>query len=222
MTATPRHHLDAATLVSHASGALTPEFSAIVATHLSGCAECRRALARAESVGGILIDQQQPAPAGERGERLREAMLQRLERARPAPLPTAPPPDIDPDRLPAPLHPYFGTSYRALKWRWMGPAMHYIRTTGPSGATLLMLKIGPGRRMPVHGHHGSELTQILRGAYDDALGHFAAGDAADLDAETEHQPVTAAGVPCICVSALDAPLRLEGWFARKVQRVFGI
>jgi putative transcriptional regulator len=85
-----------------------------------------------------------------------------------------------------------------------------------------MLRIGPGKRLPVHGHGGSEITQILSGAYDDALGHFAAGDVADLDSEIEHQPVTATGVPCICVSALDAPLRFPGWLARRLQPVFGI
>jgi putative transcriptional regulator len=104
----------------------------------------------------------------------------------------------------------------------MGPGMHYIRTTGPSGGTMLMLRIGPGKSMPVHGHGGSEITQILRGAYDDALGHFAAGDVADLDADTEHQPVTARGEACICVAALDAPLRFPGWLARTLQPVFGV
>ncbi|RZA13665.1 MAG: transcriptional regulator, partial [Lysobacteraceae bacterium] len=47
---TPRHHLDPATVLSHASGALTPELSAIVATHLEGCGACREAVARAEDV----------------------------------------------------------------------------------------------------------------------------------------------------------------------------
>ncbi|MBN8262365.1 MAG: cupin domain-containing protein, partial [Xanthomonadales bacterium] len=119
-------------------------------------------------------------------------------------------------------HPYFGSSYRALKWRWMGPGMHFIRTSGPSGGTLLMLRIAPGKRMPAHGHQGSELTQILRGAYDDALGHFSAGDIADLDADTQHQPVTASGTACICVAALDGPLRFPGWLARTLQPVFRV
>ena len=219
----PRHHLDPATVVSHAAGALSPELSAIVAIHLEACAECRQAVARAEGIGGVLVEQQLPMQKPARRQQLRERMLERLSQAGPPGMPPAPPPvSNDPDALPKPLHPYFGTSYRALKWRWMGPGMHYIRTTGPSGGTMLMLRIGPGRRMPVHGHEGSELTQILRGAYDDALGHFAAGDVADLDADTEHQPVTSAGEACICVAALDAPLRFPGWFARRLQPVFGI
>ena len=220
----PRHHLDAATLVSHAAGALSPEVSAIVATHLLACAECRRALALAEDVGGLLLGQQlQVAPQDDRHDRLRASMLERLRDAAAADTtPVAARAVDDPDRLPAPLQPYFGASYRGLKWRWMGPGMHYVRTVGPSGATMLMLRIGPGKRMPVHGHQGCEITQILRGAYDDALGHFAAGDVADLDGDTEHQPVTAMGEACICVAALDAPLRFPGWFARRLQPLFGV
>ena len=218
----PRHHLDPATVVSYAAGALSPELAAVAATHLDVCAECRRSVARAEAVGGTLIGQQQPLPTPRQAQ-LRADILEQLgPQASSAPPQLREAPVHDPDRLPAPLHPYFGSSYRALKWRWMGPGMHFIRTTGPSGATMLMLRIGPGKRMPVHGHQGSELTQILRGAYDDDLGHFAAGDVADLDADTEHQPVTSAGAACICVSALDAPLRFPGWFARRLQPAFGI
>jgi putative transcriptional regulator len=220
----PRHHLDPATIVSHAAGALSPEMAAIVAIHLEGCGHCRQAVARAEAIGGALIAQRQGADlSGDRQTALRRAMLDRLDTAgNPGHAPSAATPSPDPDRLPTPLHAFFGNSYRALKWRWMGPGMHCIRAVGPSGGTLLMLRIAPGKRMPVHGHQGSELTQILRGAYDDALGHFSAGDIADLDADTEHQPVTSPGVACICVAALDAPLRFPGRLARALQPLFRI
>ena len=85
----PRHHLDAATLVSHAAGALSPEMSAVVALHLAGCAECRASLARADAIGGVLVEQQHPAHAqGAQHARLRDAMLARLDE--PAPQPAAP------------------------------------------------------------------------------------------------------------------------------------
>ena len=220
---TPRHHLDPATVLSHAAGALSPELAAVVATHLEGCATCREAVRQAEGVGGLLINQQHAQPALEtRAQALRAAMLERLETTPPAAPRIPAPTSKDPDRIPTPLQPYFGASYRALKWRWMGPGMHFIRRTGPSGGNLLMLRIGPGKRLPVHSHGGSEITQILSGAYDDALGHFGPGDVADLDSDTEHQPVTSTGVPCICVSALDAPLRFQGWLARRLQPMYGI
>ena len=55
---TPRHHLDSATLVSHAAGALSPALAAVAATHLHACVHCRGQLAQAEQVGGALLHQQ--------------------------------------------------------------------------------------------------------------------------------------------------------------------
>jgi putative transcriptional regulator len=220
---TPRHHLDPSTIVSYAAGALAPEVAVVVATHLDGCATCRRRVVDAERVGGLLVEQQQPAEAlANHAGRLREQMLARVEAvgdARPdkPAAPVAMPPR-DPDRLPVPLHPYFGDSYRALRWRWMAPGVHCIRA--PDNGNLMLLRIAPGKSMPLHSHGASEVTQILQGAYDDVLGHFAPGDVADLDSAIEHQPVTTPGVPCICVSALDAPLEFRGWLARKLQPLF--
>ena len=60
---TPRHHLDPATVLSHAAGALSQELAAVVATHLEGCTTCREAVRQAEGVGGLLINQQHAQPA---------------------------------------------------------------------------------------------------------------------------------------------------------------
>ena len=73
----PRHHLDPATVVSYAAGALSPELAAVAATHLDVCAECRRSVARAEAVGGTLICQQQPV-ATPRQAQLRADILEQL------------------------------------------------------------------------------------------------------------------------------------------------
>jgi putative transcriptional regulator len=224
----PQHHLDTATLVSYAAGALPEALAVVAATHLGVCRHCREQLHDAESVGGQLLAQQAPvAIEPTRLSELRTAMLEQLEHAAPATSPKAADAGAtgtpaDPDRLPAPLHPYFGTSYRALRWRWVAPGVRYLRAAGVDDAKLIMLKIAPGKSMPVHSHGGTEITQILQGAYDDALGHYAAGDIADLDSEVEHQPVTSPGVPCICVAALDAPLRFPGWLARALQPLVGL
>lgn len=222
----PRHHLDASTLLSYGAGALPTELAVVAATHLEGCAHCRRQVHEAERIGGLLVANQQPAGLPEaRRQALRTAMLEQLDRPAETedrtPMEDEPAPLLrDPDRLPAALHPYFGTSYRALKWRWMAPGVHIIRASGTR--TLLLLKIAPGKSMPMHSHGRNELTQILQGSYTDALGLFSPGDAADVDSDVEHQPVTAPGVACICVSALDAPLRFPGWLARKLQPLFDL
>ena len=107
----PRHHLDPATLVSHAAGALSPEMAAVADTHLEGCAHCRRQLAEAEHVGGALLLQQQPvAVESARAGRLRDDMLARLREPVPAakPDPDAVPARPSVDALPRALQPYFG------------------------------------------------------------------------------------------------------------------
>jgi putative transcriptional regulator len=220
---TPRHHLDSATLLAYSAGALPQAFKVVAATHLAWCRQCRAGLLDADRVGGALMQQQEPAPlpAG-----ARRAMLARVAAAPDTPLAAprpgraAPAAQSDSEQLPAVLHPYFGERFAALKWRRIGPGVEHIRARPLAGGDLVLLRVAPGRSVPLHGHGGNELTVLLRGAYDDVLGHFAAGDAADLDGETEHQPVTSPGTACICVAAIDAPLRFSGWLARLLQPVF--
>ncbi|PIV33346.1 MAG: transcriptional regulator [Lysobacterales bacterium CG02_land_8_20_14_3_00_62_12] len=218
---TPNHHLDDATLLSYSAGALPMGLAVVAATHLERCVACRTHLHEADQIGGVLIQQQRvDAPT----EAARAAMLALLD-AEPTIESLAPPPDVvaerDPDRLPSALQPWFGTSIRALRWRRVAPGVQRIRASGINGGDLMLLRVAPGSKLPLHSHQGNELTVILDGAYDDMLGHFGPGDAADLDGETTHQPVTSPGLSCICVAATDAPLKFSGWIARTLQLVLG-
>ncbi|MDR7191538.1 ChrR family anti-sigma-E factor [Luteimonas terrae] len=214
----PVRHLDHATLVGYSAGALPVAFAAVVASHLELCATCRAQLQAADAIGARLIEQQEGAPLSATA---RDAFRARLEGELIAPPPAAPMQrQADPDLLPTPLRPWFGERYSTLRWRAVGPGIHLLRAQNDVlGAQLMMLRTAPGRRMPLHSHGNNELTLILRGAYDDVLGHFGPGDVADLDADTEHQPVTSQGVPCICVAASDAPMKFSGWIARAMQAV---
>ena len=49
------HHLDDATLMSFAAGALPDALSAVAAAHVAMCARCRREMASLESIGGALM-----------------------------------------------------------------------------------------------------------------------------------------------------------------------
>ncbi|MFC5524354.1 ChrR family anti-sigma-E factor [Rhodanobacter ginsengisoli] len=217
----PNHHLDDATLLSYSAGALPAALAVVASAHLERCTTCRARLLDADQIGGVLMQQQRvDLPS----EEARVAMLARLD-VEPALEPPAPPVDVvaeaDPDRLPSALHPWFGHSLRALRWRRVAPGVQRILARDISGGDLMLLRIAPGSKLPLHSHRGNELTMILDGAYDDMLGHFGPGDVADLDGETNHQPVTSPGVPCICVAATDAPLKFSGWVARTLQPLFG-
>lgn len=217
----PNRHLDEATLLSYSAGALPTALRIVASAHLSRCRVCRDTLLQLDHIGGVLLQQQQDAAVSDRA---REAMLAALD-GKPDPAVesdyAASMPEDDPDLLPAPLHPWFGRSLRALRWRWVAPGVHRIRAADVTGGGLMLLKIAPGSKLPLHSHGGSELTMILDGAYDDMLGHFGPGDVADLDSDILHQPVTSAGVPCVCVAATDAPLVFPGRIARALQPLFG-
>lgn len=215
----PHHHLDHSTLIGYASGALPTGFAVVARAHLEVCRECRRHLRLAEGIGGQLLRQQEGEPLPDAA---RQNMLARLQ-TEPSPLPSPPRPAPvrhDPDLLPAALHPYFGERYSRLRWRAIGPGVQVIRAAQVQDSDLILLRSAAGRSIPMHSHGQNELTMILQGAYDDTLGHFAPGDVADLDCDIEHQPVTAPGVPCICVAATDAPLRFSSWLARMLQPLF--
>jgi putative transcriptional regulator len=217
----PNRHLDDATLLSYSAGALPAALAVVASAHLERCTACRERLLDADRIGGVLLQQQRvDAPADD----ARAAMLALLD-AEPAGAPPTPSFDFieerDPDRLPSALHPWFGPSTRALRWRRVAPGVQRIRASGIAGGDLMLLRIAPGSKLPLHSHGGSELTMILDGAYDDLLGHFGPGDVADLDGETLHQPVTSPGVPCICVAATDAPLVFSSWMARTLQPLYG-
>jgi len=77
-----------------------------------------------------------------------------------------------------------------------------------------LLSIPAGQRMPRHGHGGEELTLVLQGSFDDAIGHYAKGDVATADASIDHQPIAGAQELCLCLAVEDGPLRLTGWSGR--------
>lgn len=214
-----QHHLDSSTLIGYSAGALPRAFNVVVEAHLSICPACCEQLRVAQHIGGHLMSQQQgaPLPAG-----AREAIWARLSEDAP-PVPAKQWPERrtpSANQLPEPLWPYFGETYGDLRWRIIGPGVHHIRARNVQDGHLMLLRIAPGRSVPMHSHGGNELTMILQGAYDDSLGHFAPGDVADLDCDVEHQPVTSPGVPCVCVAATDLPLRFSGRLARMLQPLF--
>ncbi|WP_394002955.1 ChrR family anti-sigma-E factor [Luteimonas sp. WGS1318] len=217
MTA-PRHHPDPSTVLAYAAGSLPTAFAVVVAAHLEVCGSCRAAVRDAERAGARLVEQQDGAPLSQGARDAMRARLTGMAMA-PRPLLQEVSPVRDPDLLPTPLQGFFGPRYSALRWRRVVPGVHYLRAEADAGGGLMLLRIAPGRGIPLHRHAGHELTMILDGAYDDALGRFGSGDVADLGEDVEHQPVTVPGRPCICVAATEAPMRFHGWMARALQSV---
>jgi putative transcriptional regulator len=206
-----RHHPEDELLLGLAAGRLQPGPAVVVCAHLDGCSECRARLHTLQAVGGALLETAEPVnPEPGSWERT----LARID---------APPvPEQQrsagqsPDAWPAAVQwPASLRGCRVSKWRWMGPGMRFARVHVPRAAdsSLFLLRIGAGRSLPKHSHHGNELTQVLCGSFDDGRAVFGAGDFDAADADVRHLPVVRAGGECICLAYLDAPLRFDGRIA---------
>jgi putative transcriptional regulator len=207
------HHLDDATLMSLAAGTLTPALAVVAASHVALCPHCKAGLAALESVGAALLGELDPVPLS--GE--------------PPPMPVRQPMPVHVDTalqsdLPLPLARLVGRPLDAVRWRPLsfGIWHHRVALTGADTGALHLIRAAPGYGLPEHGHNGAELTLVLRGAYQDEVGRFQIGDAADLDESIEHRPVADAKAGCICALACERPARFQGLLPRLLQPLFGL
>lgn len=216
----PEHHLDHSTILAYAAGTLDGAFMAVAASHLAWCGECRAAVRAAEALGAGMALALPEATVSEACRTRTFAMLDSATLHR-FPAPRSAPSAGD---VPAPLAALLPAGLADLAWKRKAPGVAMFDVKLPSAAKgqLKLLRIGPGRAMPEHGHGGEEITMILKGAYHDHLGRFGRGDVADLDEDVEHRPVVDADGECICLVATEAPTRFKSLAARLVQPFVGI
>ncbi len=211
-----RHHLSDPLLMAYAAGTLPEAFGLVVATHVSMCDACRAQLAAFEAVGGAVMAAEALALA----DGALAAAMARLgvpEGAKPLTKP-----QFNNSDLPAPLQDYIGGGLAEVKWRSLGLGVRQAILPTGKGATARLLYIPAGQAVPDHGHRGTELTLVLRGAFRDATDRFGPGDVEIATEELEHTPVAEAGEACICLAATDAPLRFNALIPRLLQPLFRI
>lgn len=218
------HHLDEATLVSYVAGSLSQGMALVVASHISLCRDCQLRVAEMEQIGGALLEQ---VTCSEMSEAMLGQALVQLDThpADTAHLAAGRPAQENSIRsdveIPAPLHDYIGESLDAVNWRYLAPGFYYVDLPTGDASVCRLLKVSPGRSILPHTHRGNELTQLLQGEYADEVGHFARGDISDLDEQTEHRPLVGGNEDCICLVALDSPLKFTTFLGRLLQPLSG-
>jgi putative transcriptional regulator len=213
------HHLDEATILAFAAGTLPEAHGFVAATHVAYCSQCREAVRTAEQVGGsLLLDETASAVT----DNCRAATLASLDAAQAAIRPVA---SQHRGEVPKVLSNLLGDiALSDVKWKKKAPgvAMFDLPLSKGGKTHLQLLRIGPGKTMPEHGHGGEELTVILSGSYLDHTGRYLVGDVADLDQDTEHTPTVDSHEDCICLVATEAPTKFKSVWARLAQPFIGI
>ena len=206
------HHPSEETIAAFAAGQLDEARALVVASHVALCPACRDSLHRLEAVGGAILADTAPAtmPA-DALDRSLAALDVAVAESRTVPPPPAPRPA---GRLPAPLG-----AYDLGPWRRIGRGIEWrkVDVASDDAVRVFMLRAQPGTRLPRHRHKGDEWTCVFEGAFRHQHGRFGPGDFDEADESVEHHPTVEAGVPCICLVALDKGIAFQSWIGRLVQ-----
>jgi putative transcriptional regulator len=207
-------------LMGYATGTLAKAFDLVLATHVSLSDDARARLETFEALGGAVLcdldagDLAQAAPA----EDSLQQTLEKIGGAAPLARRAVPAQGI----FPTPLQDAVGGDASAVTWRPLGGGVKQCVLHSDDGGVARLLLIPAGREMPVHSHHGAEMTLVLQGAYCDEGGRFARGDLEVADTEITHQPIAEPGEDCICLVATNAKLRFRSLLPRLAQPFIGI
>jgi putative transcriptional regulator len=106
---------------------------------------------------------------------------------------------------------------------WLAPGMSIRKARiDDSGDLLYLLRLPSGLRTIPHGHGGVEFTAVLKGAYSDGEGVFAAGDFAEMTEDINHQPSVLDDGECVCLIASERPMKVHTVVGRLVHMLTGV
>ncbi len=194
----PQHHPSDDILTAYAAGALEPGFGLVVGAHVQACSVCNARVGAFEAASGAALED--IAPSEPSGDALSQVMA-RLGAQEPAlALDTRP----LLERLPL----------RPKKWVAPGVWVAGVETPHAPQNRVYLLSVSPGMPTARHEHDGLEFCTVLKGAYRDELGLFAAGDFAAAESDLNHQPVVQGDEACVCLFATEGRLRPQGLLGR--------
>jgi len=194
----PRHHPSDDILTGYAAGALEPGFGLVVGAHLDVCAHCRSRVGAFEAASGDALSDL--AEADVSANALTNVMSRLGDQA----------PRTSTDTRP------FIERLSLKKKRWVAPGVWVAGVDTPHAPEnrVYLLSVAAGGLTARHEHAGAEFCTVLKGAYRDELGLFAAGDFAAADGDLNHQPVVEGDEACVCLFATEGRLRPQGLLGR--------
>lgn len=209
-----KHHLTQSVLMGYAAGSLPEAFNLMVAAHVSLCDTCRAEVESYDAVGGEVFEHAQYDDVALSPGSFAATMALIAGGAPDAPVMAR----ANGSVLPGPLQDYVGGDLESVKWRSIGLGVKQAILPTSRDASARLLFIPAGTAMPDHGHHGTEMTMVLQGAFQDEDDYFARGDVEVADSDLHHTPVADIHEDCICLAVTDAPLQFEGLLPKIAQR----
>jgi len=208
-----KHHPSTALLTDYTVGSLSVAPAVSVTTHLKYCQQCRDSVGSLKQLGGALLCEAEPAQISS------DLLTQTLDR-------------LDADEgemalaegasevhefelsdelkgIPEYLNQFLPRN--GLNWRKLSSSVTVAPiSVGETRYELALHKICAGGQTPVHDHNGVEYTVVLKGSFSDEDGMYSEGDFLTREPGDIHRPFATQHEDCICLSVLEAPIRLKG------------
>ena len=208
-----KHHPSTALLTDYTVGSLSVAPAVSVTTHLKFCQQCRDSVGSLKQLGGALLCEAEPSPIS---DNLLSQTLGRLEaEENEAPLAEGASEVQDFELseelkgIPDYLNQFLPRN--GLNWRKLSSSVTVAPiSVGETQYELALHKICAGGQTPAHDHNGVEYTVVLKGSFSDEDGMYNEGDFLIREPGDVHRPFATQHEDCICLSVLEAPIRLKG------------
>ena len=198
------HHPDNVMLVEFSAGTLPTAESICVSAHLHFCEQCRTELLRLDQVGSQLLTEAEPA---EIDESLFDTVMVKIDSAEASPKPAT---AEKVQSFPHSVSKLIKNPQHQPIWKRLSASVDIARfKTGQSEFEVALHRICAGGKTPKHDHSGVEYTVVLKGSFSDERSVYKEGDFLVRQPGDVHQPMGAQNGECICLSALQAPIKLS-------------
>lgn len=211
-----KYHPDTRFISDFAAGSLPMSQALCVSAHLHYCDECKQKVAQLTDLGSTLFDKSAPMSL----DLDFESLMERID-SLPEGNDDASNTDLSASTqttkssLPDALSKITNNNLETLNWRRIGKSFIYTKfNIGDALRETSLFNIKAGGNVPKHMHEGDEITVVLKGSFSDQDDHYQVGDFIVRTAGEVHTPVAAQDEDCLCLSTLDAPIKMTNWFYR--------
>lgn len=216
-----KYHPDVRFLTDYTAGSLPRSQALCVAAHLHYCRACRARVRELTELGSELFSQQQPAVLQPNAF---ERLMGRVATAAPQPgsAATSPTPAAASDGdLPRAIARLCRGDVESLRWQRIGKSFRHARLRlGDTLRETTLFHIRAGGSVPHHRHGGDEITVVLKGSFSDHEDKYNRGDFIVRTQGEAHRPVASQDEDCLCLSTLDAPIRMSNPLLRLLLPLF--
>lgn len=224
MTQSVNHHPGLGLLELYCDGSLNAEVALLIAAHLDFCPHCQQLRRDIETdlASQLAVSMPESAPATD-WQAMLQTIMQTPEPAAKTGTDSEPAAELEVGGYQFPLpRSIRRLATRRSKWLSMGGiATARLPSGEPHHASLLF--IDKQTDVPLHTHHGLEMTLVLSGEMVDERGRYIPGDLIINSPDDTHKPRNISNEPCLCLSVLSAPLQFKEGLTRwlnPLQRFF--